>query len=424
MCKIRNDFRLLRRPLIRLQQKPRQQNLGTSLQPYDLHGVYPAWHSSYEAALAGPRLALWHKWRRGQWLCELAEERRWSWLRALPRIDSWTGMLNYMSGKNPRTLRARSANVSIGLGLFPKSDGNLADCADDKYADNHRSIGSRLAANGVGDAEIRLGWEASNALFPWTAVGHPAEQWKACFTNAAKAMKAGSPRAAHLLAHGQEGQDQRQHHLARRRADHQYRHQPLRRRPGPLRHGDGGRQPWGLRAWLAFAKSKGKKLELSEWGVGRRGDNPAYIQNMYDFFRDAGRRARARRLSQRQWARTLLDDRVAKVERAVSQPVLADHRNPHRNVVDSPTSRARSTNWNSQVLRPKGVRISYLSCEARVPADHPLRLIRAIVDGALDGLSAEFERSTRRTAGPRSRRRSCCGRCCCRPSTRSAPSGS
>ena len=34
---------------------------------------------------------------------------------------------------------------------------------------------------------------------------------------------------------------------------------------------------------------------------------------------------------------------------------------------------------------------SYVSCEARVPADHPLRPMRAIVDEALGVLSAEFE---------------------------------
>ena len=34
---------------------------------------------------------------------------------------------------------------------------------------------------------------------------------------------------------------------------------------------------------------------------------------------------------------------------------------------------------------------SYLSCAARVPADHPLRAIRIIVDAALEGLSSEFE---------------------------------
>ena len=34
---------------------------------------------------------------------------------------------------------------------------------------------------------------------------------------------------------------------------------------------------------------------------------------------------------------------------------------------------------------------SYLSCEARVPVDHPLRVIRGIVDAALGGLSTAFE---------------------------------
>ena len=35
---------------------------------------------------------------------------------------------------------------------------------------------------------------------------------------------------------------------------------------------------------------------------------------------------------------------------------------------------------------------SYLSCEARVPLDHPLRPIQKIVDGALGELTGEFEK--------------------------------
>jgi transposase len=42
--------------------------------------------------------------------------------------------------------------------------------------------------------------------------------------------------------------------------------------------------------------------------------------------------------------------------------------------------------------RESGTLFSYVSCEARVPADHPLRPIRAIVDEALEVLSPEFER--------------------------------
>ena len=38
-----------------------------------------------------------------------------------------------------------------------------------------------------------------------------------------------------------------------------------------------------------------------------------------------------------------------------------------------------------------GALFSYVSCEARVPGDHPLRAIRAIVEEALEVLSAEFE---------------------------------
>ena len=47
-----------------------------------------------------------------------------------------------------------------------------------------------------------------------------------------------------------------------------------------------------------------------------------------------------------------------------------------------------------------GSLFSYVSCEARVPADHPLRAIRAIVDEALEVLSPEFERLYSKTGRP------------------------
>lgn len=43
---------------------------------------------------------------------------------------------------------------------------------------------------------------------------------------------------------------------------------------------------------------------------------------------------------------------------------------------------------------------SYVSAEARVPATHPLRLIRAVVDEALEALSAEFEALYARVGRP------------------------
>lgn len=50
--------------------------------------------------------------------------------------------------------------------------------------------------------------------------------------------------------------------------------------------------------------------------------------------------------------------------------------------------------------RVTGGLFSYVSCEARVPADHPLRAIRAIVDEALEILSPEFERLYSHTGRP------------------------
>jgi transposase len=47
-----------------------------------------------------------------------------------------------------------------------------------------------------------------------------------------------------------------------------------------------------------------------------------------------------------------------------------------------------------------GAMFSYVSCEARVPADHPLRTIRMIVDEALEVLSPEFERLYAKTGRP------------------------
>ncbi|SNR70730.1 Transposase domain, partial [Tistlia consotensis] len=47
-----------------------------------------------------------------------------------------------------------------------------------------------------------------------------------------------------------------------------------------------------------------------------------------------------------------------------------------------------------------GELFSYVSCEARVPSDHPLRGIRAIVDEALEVLSPRFDELYSRIGRP------------------------
>ena len=66
---------------------------------------------------------------------------------------------------------------------------------------------------------------------------------------------------------------------------------------------------------------------------------------------------------------------------------------------------------------------SYMAPEQRVPADHPLRKIRTLVDEVLREMSRDFSRLYARRDGRRLRRSDCCGRCCYGFSTRSAVSG-
>ena len=61
---------------------------------------------------------------------------------------------------------------------------------------------------------------------------------------------------------------------------------------------------------------------------------------------------------------------------------------------------------------------SYISPEKRVPADHPLRPIRKMVDEILKEMSPQFAKLYLDGAVRRLRPSDCCGRCCCRFSIR------
>ena len=174
----------------------------------------------------------------------------------------------------------------FGDDLFPNG-GNRTACAKGDYDDEQREVARRLNANGVGDAEIRLGWEASGDWYAWTAVGKSATDWKNCFTHVAKAMKAQAPKlriAWHMAKKGKI--DVRTIYPA----------------GAPITnigvsHYDDAEDRFGLETYkggpgleslVPIRGSKGKKFEISEWGVGRSGDNPQYIQDMYNFLQWAG----------------------------------------------------------------------------------------------------------------------------------------
>ena len=75
-------------------------------------------------------------------------------------------------------------------------------------------------------------------------------------------------------------------------------------------------------------------------------------------------------------------------------------------------------------MERRGHLFSYVDLEERIPAKHPLRKIRQIVNDVLVCLDAEFEQLYGARGGSRSHRSGCCAPRCCRRSTRCAPSGS
>jgi len=199
----------------------------------------------------------------------------------------WSGMNTYASGPQPRALRAKSANISFGHGLFPQG-GDLSACARGEYDAAQREVARRLGVNGAGDAEIRLGWEASGDWFPWMAAGKPAEQWKACFTNVARAMLDGAPGLRIGWYMAKKGRiDVRT--IYPDAAPITYigisHYDDDQARFGTEIYKGG---PWGLRAWVKFARDKDKRFAVGEWGVGRRGDNADYVRAMHAFFTEAG----------------------------------------------------------------------------------------------------------------------------------------
>jgi hypothetical protein len=70
-----------------------------------------------------------------------------------------------------------------------------------------------------------------------------------------------------------------------------------------------------------------------------------------------------------------------------------------------------------------GTLFSYVDLEARVRADHPLRVIRDLANAALGDLSGEFGKLYTNSVAPQSHRRSCFGRCSYRRSMEFARNG-
>jgi hypothetical protein len=198
--------------------------------------------------------------------------------------------------------RSMPGRLSLGLPMLTNDvRARWQDCISGKFDRHFREIGLALKNGGLGDAIIRLGWEANGSGFPWNIKGQ-VEAYKACFRREVNVLKSAAPGlqidwnmkkntegpvGAHMLYPGDQYVDiigvnyYDQYPRFVNQATWDKYHNSMYK---------GG--PRGLGSWIKFAKARGKKLSLPEWGVwneSRGGDNPFFIQKMHETFkRNAG----------------------------------------------------------------------------------------------------------------------------------------
>jgi hypothetical protein len=214
---------------------------------------------------------------------------------------TWTDIPSFNGGFS--TLVKLPGRISRALSPFPDSNsavdnpGLWDNAARGAYDGVHTLFAQKLAASGRTNVIVRIGWE-HNHTFPWYSGGNP-KGYKTAFRRIADILRRHNPTVLIDWTSVKKGY-QKFSVLETYPGDDwvdiigvdYYDGFPALndqatwdKQHNALYHGG----PWGLGAWLAFAKSRGKRLSLPEWGIpagkspGSK-DNPFYIQKMFEFF--------------------------------------------------------------------------------------------------------------------------------------------
>ena len=199
------------------------------------------------------------------------------------------------------TFTGQPYTMVYGIPPIPEEeDASLDQCAAGDYNDKWTTFGHTMTDAGLGSSIIRLGWEMNGRWFRWGADAD-AVAYAECFRQVVTTVRAVAPNlkfdwnvnrgASNGISDTEELQNVAY--------------------PGDAYVdiiGVDTYDSWvdwnwalndpeqGMNAWLAFAREHGKKLSFPEWGLYTttfengdpapgHGDQPDYIQHMYDFFR-------------------------------------------------------------------------------------------------------------------------------------------
>ena len=216
---------------------------------------------------------------------------------------SFPALVKQTSGLRPA--KGRPPLLVVSLPLLPDTNkGQFAQCAAGSFDGSFAQIGANLQKAGAQGTVVRLGWEANigSDSHPW-GVDTPDQvpAYVACWRHAALALKAGGPALNTEWTSAKKTANKALHVLDMYPGDdvvdivgaHYYDSGPEKSAQAVWDQYykatyNGG--PWGIGAWLDFARSRGKRLGIGEWAVwavpdNKKPDDPVYIDNMYRFFK-------------------------------------------------------------------------------------------------------------------------------------------
>lgn len=200
----------------------------------------------------------------------------------------------------------------FAVAMLPEDgSGNLSACATGAYDAHFRQVGQRFvdAGRNTRHTFLRLGWEANGDWYRWNGIGQE-RTWAACFVRQAKAFTSVAPNVQIGWSMNKDGKADE---LAMYPADDSVIdfvdvdwYDAWSDSDDAGEWADSARQTMpgdsigrGIQGWADFARSKGKKFAVSEWGMNscgttssqecahedQGGDNPAYVTGMHAFFR-------------------------------------------------------------------------------------------------------------------------------------------
>lgn len=213
--------------------------------------------------------------------------------------SNFADVVRTVSNWHPRVYSRRPGRLSLALPMLTNDMRfQWQRCLSGSLDRHFLDIGRALHSQGLGDAIIRLGWEANGSGFPWK-IRENVNEYKACFQRQVRLLRSVAPglqidwtmrkatdgrQGAQMLYPGDQFVDIIGVNYydwwpaarTQREWDAAY---SATYQAGPL----------GLGTWLTFARSRGKKLSVPEWGVaaatGGGGDNAFYVQKMHETFR-------------------------------------------------------------------------------------------------------------------------------------------